>query len=171
MKPLLKKVGMDENELKNYKPISNLPFLSNVLEKVVLRQLLNHIKSNNLYEFFQSAYKANHSTETAILKVSNDIFNDIDERKVCLLTLLDLSAAFDTIDHDILVERLKISFGITGTALKWFESYIRNRVQSVKIRNELSDTQSCSPHYGGPPRVSFRSNNFYLIYPTTCRHI
>ena len=140
VKPLLKKAGLDENELKNYRPISNLPFLSKVLEKIVMKQLLHHLKINDLDELFQSAYKSYHSTETAILKVCNDILNEIDEKKVCLLTLLDLSAAFDTIDHNILIERLNKTFGITGIALRWFESYITNRTQSVKIRNECSDS-------------------------------
>ena len=82
---------------------------------------------------FQSAYRKHHSTETAILRVCNDFLEEADDRKVNLLVLLDLSAAFDTIDHNILIKRLECSFGVKGTALKWFASYLKNRTQSVKV--------------------------------------
>ena len=87
---------------------------------------------------FQSAYKSRHSTETALLKVVNDILCAIDDGNVTLLTLLDLSAAFDTIDHTILLERLKISFGIDGVVLDWIRSYLSDRKQKVKVNNDIS---------------------------------
>ena len=90
-------------------------------------------------EPFQSAYKRHHSTETALLKVSSDVLNEIDNKKVCVLVLLDLSAAFDTIDHEILLERLEKSFLLSGTVLMWFKSYLENRFTSVKIGNDVSD--------------------------------
>ena len=86
----------------------------------------------------QSAYKAKHSTETALLKVTTDILNSIDEGNVSVLALLDLSAAFDTIDHNILIKRLKITFGIDGTALEWIKSYLTARTQKVKIKTIIS---------------------------------
>ena len=124
MKPLLKKPNLDENELCNFRPVSNLSFMSKILEKLVLRQLLDHLHANCLMESYQSAYKAYHSTETAPLKVSSDILSGLDDGNVCILTLLDLSAAFDTIDHDILLQRLEITFGLSGNVLSWFASYL-----------------------------------------------
>ena len=137
--PLLKKPGIDSEELSNFRPVSNLPFLSKILEKVVLKRLMSHVSHNHLSETLQSAYKAIHSTETALLKVLTDMLNFIDQKKVCLISLLDLSAAFDTIDHSVLITRLNRTFGITGTALDWFTSYLQGRSQRVKVQN------TCSP--------------------------
>ena len=95
--------------------------------------------SNELNELYQSAYKKFHSTETALLKVFNDIACELDDKKVVLLSLLDLSAAFDTIDHTILLNRLNISFGIQGTALEWFKSYLFSREQCVQIGSSFSE--------------------------------
>ena len=140
--PLLKKKDLDTNVLKNYRPVSNLPFLSKILEKIVLKRLLDHLDKNNLHEVYQSAYKANHSTETALLKVFSDICTSLDDKNLCLLTMYDLSAAFDTIDHDILLTRLGASFGIGGSALKWFTSYLRDRKQCVTINKKSSKFSS-----------------------------
>ena len=136
---LLKKAGFDCEELSNFRPVSNLPFLSKILEKVVLARLMSHISFNNLSEVLQSAYKPYHSTETALLKVLTDILHFIDQKKVCLISLLDLSAAFDTIDHDILITRLNRTFGISGTALCWLTSYLKDRYQRVKVGNSFSE--------------------------------
>ena len=148
VKPLLKKPGLDFNVLKNFRPVSNLPFLSKILEKVVLKRLTDHLFRNDLNEFFQSAYKKYHSTETALLKVFNDIVCDLDNRDVTLQSLLDLSAAFDTLDHGILLKRLELSFGIKGRALAWFSSYLTKRNQSVQINQTLSN--SVNLNYGVP---------------------
>ncbi|GFS07822.1 reverse transcriptase-like protein [Elysia marginata] len=131
VKPMLKKRGLDENALKNFRPISNLKFLSKILEKLVLKQLLEHLNKSKLNEVFQSAYKAFHSTETALLKVTSDVLESMDQKEICVMTLLDLSAAFNTIDRNILLTRLNQTFGLSGTVLQWFESYLSNRTQSV----------------------------------------
>ena len=94
--PFLKKPGLDTNDMKNFRPVSNLSFISKILEKVVLIQLKNHLSGNNLLEIFQSAYRQNHSTETAVLSVLDGLLCSADERLVSLVALLDLSAAFDT---------------------------------------------------------------------------
>ena len=146
--PLLKKPGLDETDLKNFRPVSNLNFLSKILEKVVLGQVLKHVKSNGFDEVLQSAYKMHHSTETALLKVISDILDLVDDKNLCLLVLLDLTAAFDTIDHEILLNRLKKSFLVSGTVLTWFESYLTNRFYCVKVRNETS--QNLPLKYGVP---------------------
>ena len=112
VKPLLKKTSLDSEDLKNYRPISNLSFMSKVLEKVMLSQILRHINCNKLLSDFQSAYRLHHSTGTALLKVTSDFFSAMDDGKISVLVLLDLSAAFDTIDHEILIHRLHNVFGL-----------------------------------------------------------
>ena len=121
---------------KHYWPVSNLPFLSKVLERIVLKQFLQHLQSHSLLETFQSAYQKCHSTETALLRVVNDLLQASDRGCVSILSLLDLSAAFDTIDHDILITRLSGIFGCSGVVLEWFISYLSCRTQSVFVGHE-----------------------------------
>jgi hypothetical protein len=137
--PLLKKPTLDHNELKNFRPVSNLSFVSKLIEKVVLSQLSAHLKTNHLFNPLQSAYRPGHSTETALVKIVNDLLLALDQGKVSILTLLDLSAAFDTIDHGLLLSRLEHVFGVRDSALLWFSSYLSNRTQTVSINNSTSD--------------------------------
>eukprot|EP00057_Strongylocentrotus_purpuratus_P019197 XP_011673671.1 PREDICTED: uncharacterized protein LOC100891953 [Strongylocentrotus purpuratus] len=146
--PVLKKSSLDHNDLANYRPVSNLPFLAKVTEKIVASRLTAYLQGNDLHECLQSAYRKNHSVETALLKVSDDILTSIDCRKAAALVLLDLSAAFDTIDHAVLLERLREDFGIEATALQWFESYLNDRRQAVVINGKLSPETTLS--YGVP---------------------
>ena len=118
--PLLKKPGLDPHDMKNYRPVSHLPFLSKVLEKIVLSQLKYHLSKNQLFEPFQSEYSENHSTETALLRMCCDLLNAADEGIISVLLLLDLSAAFDTLDHKIMLNRLSDMFGLSGCVLDWF---------------------------------------------------
>lgn len=131
--PILKKHNLDSENLNNYHPISNLSFVSNTLEKVVAKRLDTHLTKNNLHEPSQSAYKKFHSTETALLKVQNYILLAMDNQKCVVLVLLDLSAAFDTVDHHVLLERLRNSFGVEGSANDWFTSYLKNRRKTVIV--------------------------------------
>ena len=131
--PLLKKPTLDKEVRKNYRPVSNLSFLSKIVEKSGMSQVSNFSVSNNLLTKFQSAYREKHSTETALLRVQNDILAYLDEGKGVILCLLDLSAAFDTIDHDVFFQRLFSKLGIQGTVLDWFRSYLEDRYQSVHI--------------------------------------
>ena len=108
----------------------------------VLCHLSKHLGVNNLEVTFQSACKVYHSTETALVKVTSDTLNYLDKNKVCHLTLRDLSTDIDTIDHEILVRRLEKTSGLSGTVLKWFESYLCSRSQSVKIVNSNSEFMS-----------------------------
>lgn len=135
--PLLKKPGLDLSYC-NYRPVSNLSFVSKLIEKAVSKQVLAHISRNSLGEKLQSAYKKHHSTETALLKVQSDILMAMDNNKVSILVLLDLSAAFDTVDIDILLERLEKCFGIAGKALDWFRSYLTGRNQCILVRGQTS---------------------------------
>ena len=125
--PKLKKSTLDFEEFKNVRPVSNLMFISKIIERDVAFQLNNYLDANGLNEVFQSAYKKHHSTETALLRVDNGILRAIDDQSTVILMLLDLSAAFDTVDHSILLNRLSSRFGIKGTALHWFKSYLTNR--------------------------------------------
>ena len=125
--PLLKKPDLDPAENKSYRPISNLSVLSKTLERLVARQLLDYLYAADL----QSAYRANHSTETAVLKVLSDILRAVDGGDLAALALLDLSAAFDTVDHETLLHRLKQSYGLGGRVHDWFQSYLSGRFQSV----------------------------------------
>ena len=134
VKPLLKKPLFDKNLLKNYRPISNLPFLSKILEIVVLHKHLSHLQENILSNPFQSAYRAGHSTETVLLRTVNDILSALDNDNISVL-LLDLSAAFDITDHQILS---RLNFGIQSTALQWFQSYLSDRYQSTLVNNSSS---------------------------------
>jgi len=115
--PRLKKSMLPRDELSSYRPISNLSFLSKLLERVVSLQLTDHLASAGLLPVHQSAYREFHSTETALLKVVNDFIEAFDAGNHALLGLLDLSAAFDTVDHDVLVERLERTYGIRSVAI------------------------------------------------------
>ena len=138
VKPLLKKRSLDAAILNNYRPISNLPFVSKIIEKVVHQQLSQFLLLNNSFDKFQSGFRPNHSTETALIKVLNDIQLNTDSTKVSVLVLLDLSAAFDTVDYDILLQRLEHYVGLSGTVIQWFKSYLQNRKYFVSIENCVS---------------------------------
>ena len=137
--PVLKKPSLDSNDLSNYRPVSNINFISKVIEKVATNQLKNHLFENDMIEIYQSAYVSNRSTETALLKVRSDMLNAVDSQEVVFLVMLDLSAAFDTIDHDILLQRLKTTFGVSGKALQWIQSYLESRVYQVHIDGTFSN--------------------------------
>ena len=122
--PRLKKSTLPSCELSSYRPISNLSFLSKFLERVVSTQLTEYLSSAGLLPVHQSAYRKCHSTETALLKVVTDLTEAIDVGDHALLGLLDLSAAFDTVDHDVLAERLSKTYGIHSTTLDWLRSYL-----------------------------------------------
>ena len=117
IKPLLKKASLDKNELKNYRPVSNITFIGKLVEKIACARLTEHMAKHNLADMNQSAYRACHSTESALIKVKNDLMMSINSRQVVLLLLLDLSAAFDTIDHEILLSRLSTRIGVSGSDL------------------------------------------------------
>ena len=125
VRPLLKKDGLPP-VFKNFRPVSTLVFISKLVETVVAKQLRHYLNCNNLFPVFQSAYRQNHSTETALIKVMNDILLNMNNQRVTLLFLLDLSAAFE------------YSFGIQGKALSWFASYLSGRTQRIMIKESQS---------------------------------
>lgn len=159
--PRLKKAGLDPNEMKHYRPVSNIPFIAKVLEKVVVRQLTNYLQENGLWDEYQSAYRSNHSVETALLKVKTDIECMMDAGDAAVLVLLDQSAAFDTIDHQVLLNRLEKEFGISGIAVEWIRNYLQNRKQYVKVNESLSEAHELQV---GVPQGSVMGPILFLLY-------
>lgn len=161
VRPLLKKPGLDKDELKNYRPVSNLPFVSKLLEKIVAKRLDDHLNGNTLHDNFQSAYRPCHSTETALLKVQSDITKALDKGSTAVLVMLDLSAAFDTIDHEILLKRFERSCGIRSNALAWIKSYLSDRSQSIVVDSVNSPGRSLE---FGVPQGSVLGPKMYCMY-------
>ena len=161
VRPLVKKPGLDTEDLKNYRPVSNLSFLSKMLEKIIEKRLNDHLTQNSLCDSLQSAYRSGHSTETALLKVQNDIAVALDNKSMVVLVLLDLSAAFDVIDHTVMLKRFQHSFGITSNALKWIHSYHTERVQCVAIGSETSSNKHLKC---GVPQGSVLGPKEYCMY-------
>jgi hypothetical protein len=127
---LLKKNGLHASDPANYRPISNLNTISKIIERLCLARLTPHVAATGHFNPLQSAHRKHHSTdETALLKILDDLSRSIDDWRSAVLVGLDLSAAFDTIEHDILIERLRSVFGVTGSALMWVETHLRDREQ------------------------------------------
>ena len=161
VQPLLKKPGLDPTVLTNFRPISKVPFQSKILEKIVYCQLMDFLNEYNILETFQSGFKTLHSTESALLRVFNDIFLVTDSGQCAVLVLLDLTAAFDTVDHNILITRLEQCVGISGTALEWFRSYLSNRTFCVSLHDSVSST---APLSCGVPQGSVLSPLLFSLY-------
>ena len=138
LRPLLKKRSLNREVLKNYCPVSNLSYTSKLLERVAAACLNSHMNNHNIHERVQSAYKPGHLTKAALLRVQNDILTNMDNQSVTVLILLDLSAAFDTIDNQVLLDRMENMVGVKGIPLQWFSSYLSGRTQSVTIDHVLS---------------------------------
>ena len=155
---------LDHELYPSFHPVSNLQFISKSIEKVVSVRVLHE---NGLQERLQSAYKKHQSCETALVCVQNDILRSIDNNR-CVLLLLDMSTAFDTVDHDILIKRLDTRFGIRGSALPWFKSYLEDRTHFVSINGT-----SFSLHYltCGVPQGSALGPLLCVLYTSPVRDI
>ena len=139
VKPLIKKAGL-EPEFKNYRPVSNLNMISKVLEKCAIRQILDYVELNQLIPKYQSSYRRFHSTETSLIRYVNDLLLNMENQKVTMVVMLDLSAAFDTVDHAIISDILEKDFGMLAPVRNWILSYLSGREQFVKINGENSKT-------------------------------
>ena len=137
--PILKAHDLDPELHSNFRPVSNLQFLGKLIERIVLKRLNKHISQNNLDIPNQYGYKSAHSTESILVKITNDILIASDKKTATVLLLLDLSAAFDTVDVHILLDILCREIGITGVALEWFRSFLTNRTMRVKVNDSYSD--------------------------------
>ena len=111
--------------------MSNLAYVSKLVETAIAKQLQHYLFTNDLFPASQSVYRPNHSTETALLRVTNDILLNINDQRVNFLLLLDLSAAFDTVDYDTLLHRIQFSLGIQRKVISWFKSFVGRISASV----------------------------------------
>ena len=146
--------------LENYRPISILSVVSKILEKCVHNQLYYYLTSCNILSNCQSGFRANHSTSTALLDFQDYILNNMDKGIVTGVIFLDLKKAFDTVNHNILLSKLK-HYGINGKVLKWFKSYLSQRSQTVSIGSEFSDFKNIDI---GVPQGSILGPLLFIIY-------
>ena len=163
--PLLKKAGIDLI-CKNYRPISNLSFLSKLIERAVCNQTTQYVGTTRMTEKFQSTYKVSHSTETALIKVKDDILRATDHQRVTCLILLNLSVPFDTVSHPLLLNRLQHCFSIQGTVLKWIENYMLDCSQRVFLEdsNNRAVTLGHTALKQGVPQGSVLGPILFTLY-------
>ena len=166
--PLLKELDdlVDVEIFKNYRPVSNLMFLSKLIEGCVASRLDKHMKDNNLDSKHQFGYKKGHSTEMLLVNVVDSLLTAFDNKYATVLLLLDLSAAFDTVDQNKLLCILRYEIGVNGTVYRWFESFMKGRSQRVKINHSYSDSEPLD--FGlaqgsvlGPPLFNIYVRPFY----------
>ena len=163
IRPLLKKAGLDLIA-SNYRPVSNLAFLSKLIEKAVLEQFMEYCNAHALLPDYQSAYKANYSCETSVTHVSNDILWAMEQQEISSMCLCNLSVAFDTVDHQVLLQVLLTRFGVDHTALKWFNSYLCPRYCKVNVGCSYSSNR---PLDCCAPQGSLARPNLFSVYSST----
>ena len=168
VRPLFKNDSNDVNDFSNYRPVSNLSFLSKLVERVVLSRLQQHMTSINYKCDTQFGYKKHHSTETLLIKLVNDLLVGLDSKSGVVLVLIDLSAAFDTVSHNKLINILANELNIRGVALKWFKSYLKGRTQSVIINDNFSEPLELS---FGVPQGSVLGPILFNIYVTSLANV
>uniref|UniRef100_A0A0F8AHH6 Putative RNA-directed DNA polymerase from transposon X-element n=1 Tax=Larimichthys crocea TaxID=215358 RepID=A0A0F8AHH6_LARCR len=165
--PLLKKTTLNPASVENYRPVSLLPFLSKTIERTVSKQITDFLTHHHLLDPKQSGFRSGHSTETALLSVSEALKTARVRGQSSVLILLDLSAAFDTVNHDILLTTLA-NMGITGSAHSWLESYLAGRSFNVSWQGRLSSTHTLST---GVPQGSVLGPLLFAIYTTSLSHV
>lgn len=163
VRPLLKKVGL-ELVSSNYRPVSNLPFISKIVEKCMLLQFNKHCEDNQLLPDYQSAYREGYSCETSLLRLHNDILWNMEKGMVTAHVICDLSAAFDTVSHETLLHVLEKRFGVHRDSLRWFDSYLRPRSLRVTVGDSLSAEMNLSVSV---PQGSVAGANIFTTYSST----
>ena len=166
--PVLKKPGLDETSPSSYRPISNLSIISKLLERLVARQFVAYLNASRLLPATQSGFQRGHSTATAIIRVLSDLLDAVDRDDTAILILLDLSAAFDTMGHRILLERLRVTFGVDNSALAWFHSYLSGRRQHVRCGSKCS---ALIDVICGVPQGSVLGPILFIIYTAVMESI
>ena len=152
----------DHNELANYRPIMNLSYITKIIEKVLSKQLIEYLETNKLYPMYQSAYRKDHSTETVLTRLLNDLLLAVDKGQAAIVVTLDQTAAFDMCDVGILTDRLRCEFGIVGDALKLLHSYLTDR--TFRVRTSLSDISVSADTEYGVPQGSIMGPLLYVLY-------
>ena len=159
--PVVKDESKSADDFKNTRPVNNLPFISKVVERVMYLQLNYYIESNGMHAVHQSSYRAHHSCETGMVRVMGDIQESVLRKENVALVMLDSSSAFDTVDHELLLNKLKFNFGIKGKALQLIQSYLQGRTFSVKVGNTQSQPKRV---LFGVPQGSLLGPLFYILY-------
>ena len=158
---MLKKGNLDPTIPSNHRSISNLSTISKIIERLVHSRITSHVSSSPNFNSFQSAYRKHHSTETTLLRITDSLRNICATGHAAVLVSLDLSAAFDTLNHNILIDILNRHFNISDLALSWFHSYLSQRSQFVKMDNFSSSLTSLNL---GVPQGSVLGPIFFSLY-------
>ena len=156
--PLFKK--RERRDLNNYRPISNIPVVAKVFERIIYNQVYAFLVDNNLLTSSQSGFRGLHSTVTALLEATNYWAYNIDSGNVNSVVFLDLKKAFDTVDHEVLLSKLH-AYGFRGAAGNWFESYLSGRNQQYSVNDHLSNSRSL---ICGIPQGTILGPLLFLVY-------
>ena len=167
IQPLLKKIGLELTYC-NYRPISNLSFMSKIIEKCMLKQFNKHCSTYHLLPEYQSAYWENQSYDTAPIKLVNNVLWSMERKKVTALIAINLSTAFDMVDHNILISVLQTKFGVKGKALDWYKSDLNDRTCKVNVGKEYSTPGELLFSF---PQGSCSRSILYLAYSSTIREV
>ena len=167
IRPLLKKLGLEIIQ-SSYRPISNLSFVSKLTEKCFLDQFLDHCEHQKLLLDYQSAYRKNYSTEMAIIKVCDDLLWAMEQQCVSFFIAIDVLAAFNTVDHNVLISVLENNYGVGGKALELCDTYLHPRHCKVNIRNSYSTPRELP---FSVPQGSCPGPVLYSVYALTIQHI
>ena len=156
--PLFKKPNI--YQLNNFRPISILPCISKILEKCVFNQLYSYFENNKLFYKSQYGFRKSHSTESACLELVHKLTAQLENNETPFCIFIDLSKAFDTLDHSILLQKLKF-YGLDEISINWFKSYLSERKQFVEIDGISSDIQTINT---GVPQGSTLGPLLFIIY-------
>ena len=166
--PLLKKPKLDKTKLSNYRPISQIPLLAKILEKVVYKQLIKYLTKYNLLDNRQNGFWQGHSTETTLLSLFDDLYTSLANNKSQQLILLELSSVFDRLEFNTIIDRLQ-NIGLKDIPLLWLKNFLFNRRFTIKISNSISSVQHPIKH--GVPQGSVLSPIIFAIFLTPIQHI